>query len=149
VNGQWNYVDPNQNFSNLFIWAGGVDYDLWRNYGWRDSQMTRAFIQDSATAQEYCRAMLARQRSRILSGSLTVRGDSKYKVGDCVFIEEQELYFYIVQVQHSFTYGSDFSTTLSCEYARRPGEFIPHPFDVIGQSVIDVDGKFFKKPPSP
>lgn len=136
VTGKQDYTDIDRITSDFFIWAGGVDYDLWKSYGWAQQGIDRAFIHDRETAKDYCAALLGRQRAQILSCSLTVRGDSKYRVGDCVFIEDQFMYYYTTAVAHSFSYG-EFTTSLTLEYARRPSEFIPHPFEVIGRMVID------------
>ena len=126
----------------MYIWAGGVDYDLWRDYGYSEQRIDRAFIHSEGVAKQYCQALLSRQKSRTLSGSVTVRGDSKYKVGDCVFLEDSFLYFYIVGISHSFSYGSNYTTTLTLEYARRPDEFISNPFDTIGRIYAEIHSDF-------
>lgn len=137
ITGKVDFTDLDRVTSNFFLWAGGVDYDLWRTYGWAQQSEERAFIHDRLVAKQYCSAMLARQKARILSGTVTVRGDSKYRVGDCVFMEDQFMYFYITQISHNFSYG-DFTTTLTLEYARRPDDFIAHPFDVIGSMLVNA-----------
>jgi len=151
VQGGVNYLPGLQNMcGSTFFWAGGVDYDLWRDYGWRDQQITRPFIHSRESAKLYCQQLLARQRARIFTGSLTVRGDSKYRLADCVYIEDTYMYYYITNVSHSFSYGGDYTTTLTLEYGRRPGEFIAHPFDVIGSVLLNsaqrkIDSRFGKQ----
>jgi hypothetical protein len=78
---------------------------------------------------------MARQYSKILTGQITVRGDSKYQVGDTVFIEDENIYYYVTQVSHNFSYGSSYTTTLTLTYGRRPGSYIPYPFDVLGDRL--------------
>lgn len=127
--------DPLPGYNNTtfgMLWAGGVDYDLWRTYGYSQQNIERVFLKNKDVASDYCSALLARQKSRILSCSITVRGDSKYRVGDCAFVEDQFMYYYITSVNHSFSYG-EYTTTLTLEYSRRPGEFLAHPFDAIGR----------------
>ncbi len=140
VTGMQDLVATERLNSGLFMWAGGVDYDLWHTYGWREGgSQDKPFIHTRQDAYAYCQALLSRQKSKVFSGSLSVRGDSKYRVGDCVFIEDQYMYYYIVSVANSFAYGSEYTTTLTLEFSRRPGEFIAHPFDVIGKIQADVD----------
>lgn len=118
-------------------WAGSVDYDLWRNYGYILSDELRVpFLRDASQAILYSHQLMARQYSKILKGRITVRGDSKYQVADTVFVEDENLYFYVVEIQHNFSYGQSFTTTLILEYGRRPGQYIPYPFDLLGDRMI-------------
>lgn len=124
--------------SEAVQWAGSVDYDLWRTYGYKKGADIEApFLRTNTQAVIYAHQLMARQYSKILTGSITVRGDSKYQLGDTVFIEDENLYYYITGVSHSFTYNSTYSTTLTLEYGRRPGHYIPYPFDVLGSRMID------------
>jgi hypothetical protein len=131
VGGQ-NYIPGFNNQAPQILWGGGVDYDLWRTYGYSQQNIERAFLQHRDVARDYCGALLARQKSRVLSCSIGVRGDAKYRVGDCAFVEDQFMYYYITSVNHAFSYG-EYTTTLTLEYSRRPGEFLAHPFDVVGR----------------
>ncbi|RLI82630.1 MAG: hypothetical protein DRP01_09745, partial [Archaeoglobales archaeon] len=115
-----------------YYWAGGVDFDLWRDYGFLQESRTKPQFHSGPACAPYCHALLGRQWGKIFSGSLTLRGDSKYRLGDCVFIESRDMYYYIEGVQNSFTYGSSYTTTLTLGFGRRRGWYIPHPFDVLG-----------------
>lgn len=137
VSGKINYSNVNELTSNFYIWGGGVDYDLWRTYGWAQDSIERPFLHDRETCQLYCAAMLSRQKAKVFGGTVTVRGDSKYRVSDCVFIEDQFMYYYITRVSHSFSYGS-FTTQLELQYGRRPDDFITHPFDTLGSAMFNA-----------
>jgi hypothetical protein len=119
-------------------WAGGVDYDNWRNYGFLSENVQKAYFHSGASARTYIRALLGRERGRVFSGSISVRGDSKYRVGDCVFIESVGMYYYIISVSHVFSYGQSYTTNLTLAYGRRIGELIPHPFDALGKIMIET-----------
>jgi len=123
---------------NEFYWSGGVDYDMWRNYGFMAESIQKAYFHSGDAAKVYCRALLARERGRIFSGSITVRGDAKYRLGDCVFLETQGMYYYVMGIANEFQYGQSFQTTLTLGYGRRIGELIPHPFDVLGGIMIEA-----------
>lgn len=137
VSGKIDWTKVNEVTSNFFIWGGGVDYDLWRTYGWSQNNIERAFLHDRETAKLYCAAMLSRQKAKVFSGSVTVRGDSKYRVGDCAFMEDQFMYYYITRVAHSFNFG-EYTTQLQLEYGRRPDDFIAHPFDTLGDATFNA-----------
>lgn len=119
-------------------WSGGVDYDMWRNYGFMFETKQKAYFHSGNTARTYARALLGRERGRIFTGSVQVRGDAKYHVGDCVYLEGDAMYFYVLGVTHSLTYGGNYVTTLQLGYGRRVGEILPHPFDVLGGIYIET-----------
>lgn len=121
-----------------YYWTGGVDYDMWRNYGYLFERIQKAYFHDGAACVPYARALLGRERGRIFSGSITVRGDSKYRVGDCVFIEDEGMYYYVITVSQNFSYGGSYTTNLTLAYGRRIGEIIPHPFDILGGIVLST-----------
>lgn len=121
-----------------YYWAGGVDYDNWRQYGFMSESMQKAYFHSGDTARTYLRAMLGRERGRVLSASAQVRGDAKYRVGDCVFVECLGMYFYITSTSHSLSYGQSYNTNLTLAYGRRIGELIPHPFDALGKIMIET-----------
>lgn len=126
------------------LWAGAVDYDLWRMYGYFGSEKLEApFLKTSGQAVLYAYQLMARQYSKILSGSITVRGDSKYQLGDTVFIEDENIYYYITQISHNFTYGAEFKTTLTLEYGRRPGYYIPYPFNILGGRLTSAISRLY------
>jgi hypothetical protein len=129
-------------------WAGSVDYDLWRNYGYKEVSIDVQFLRTNEQAVLYAHQLMARQYSKILTGRIIVRGDSKYQLGDTVFIEDENLYYYIVGISHSFTYGSQYSTALELEYGRRPGYYIPYPFDVLGNRLISGIRSIYQTDPT-
>ena len=63
---------------------------------------------------------------------MTVAGNEFYQPGDVVFLPEKGLLYYIDNVQHQFSYGSSFQTSLSLTYGHPPGQYLPSPLDVIG-----------------
>lgn len=118
--------------------AYGADFDLWRQYGFRQDKMEDRPFLWSAEQQcaPYAVMLLSRQRKNIMTGSITVRGNEFYQLGDVVFIQERQLLYYVNGVSHKFGYGSNFTTTLTLTYGHAPGEYIPTPLDVIGKNLI-------------
>jgi len=119
-------------------WAGGVDYDNWRQYGFMSESRQKAYFHSGDAARTYLRALLGRERGRVFTGEMTVRGDSKYRLGDCVFIECIGMYYYVMGVTQSLTFGGEYNTQLTLGYGRRIGEIIPHPFDTLGKIMIEI-----------
>ena len=120
------------------LWAGAVDYDLWRMYGFKNTQDVKVpFLSDPETQlKPYAVFLLLQQRSKVMRGSVTVIGNEYYQLGDVVYLADRDLLFYVTGVSHNFSEGSDFTTTLNLEYGRPPGEYIPTPLDVIGKTLL-------------
>jgi hypothetical protein len=57
--------------------------------------------------------------------------------GEVVFIDSRGLLFYVESVNHSFTNGKSFQTTLDLSYGHTPGEYIPTTVDVIGKLIYN------------
>jgi hypothetical protein len=117
--------------------AFGADFDLWRQYGFRqDRNFDKPYFYDSELqCAPYAKMILTRQHKEILSAEAEVVGNEFYQLGDAVYLSDLQLMFYVQAVRHSFTYETGFSTTLSLTYGRPPGEYIPTPLDVIGKSL--------------
>ena len=133
VNDQMKAVTGGENFIQ---WGGAVDYDLWRQYGYKWKVIQDApFISDAETqAKPLALQHLALQRAVIFSGSMQLAGNEYYQPGDTVYIPSKGLLFYVATVSHSFGYGSSFDTNLTLMYGHPPGVYLPTPMDIIGQS---------------
>lgn len=124
------------------LWAGAVDYDLWRMYGFKSVDDVKVpFLSDPETQlKPYAVFLLLRQRRKVLKGSVTVIGNEYYQLGDVVYLADRDLLFYVTGINHSFGEGEDFTTRLTIEYGRPPGEYIPTPLDVIGKTLLRQNG---------
>lgn len=133
---------PNQGFEvsrggNGIVSATGVDYDLWRMYGFKVSQSRfMPFISNpESQAAPLATWMLSEQRRRIISGQITVTGNEYYQPGEVVYIENNDLLFYVEEVAHNFNWGGNFTTTLTLTYGHNPGEYFPTMLDVVGKGL--------------
>lgn len=119
--------------------AYGVDFDLWRQYGFRaDKTIDKPFF-SSADYQcaPYAVMLLSRQRKNVITGSVTLVGNEFYQLGDVVYVAHRQMLYYVTKITHSFSYnGGDFKTTLELKYGHPPGQYIPTPLDVIGKMQI-------------
>jgi hypothetical protein len=118
----------------LYLWAGGSDFDLWRQYGYKNKEIKVPFISDvESQGRPYAIMELQLQRVGVNRGSVTVAGNEFYQPGDTVFLAEKGLLYYVKSVSHSFSIGQSFTTTLTLTYGHPPGIYLPSPLDVVGQ----------------
>ena len=112
-----------------------VDFDMWRQYGWRaESEFHKPFFW-SADKQSapYGVMLLSRQRKNIVTGTVQIIGNEFYQVGDVVYVSPRQMLYYVNKVSHNFSYEGRFTTTLDLVYGHPVGEYIPTPFDMIGK----------------
>jgi hypothetical protein len=57
--------------------------------------------------------------------------------GEVIYLESFGLLYYVQSVNHSFTYGSTFQTTLTLTYGHTPGEYIPSFLDLMGKAIYN------------
>lgn len=142
------YLDPGKlpanlnNFplgGNAMTTAGAIDYDMWRNYGFKDSvKVTVPFLKDPITqCAPFATMLLSRARKEVLKGTLTISGNEYMQPGEVVFLEDRGLLFYVASVKHNFSFGKQFETTLELTYGHAPGEYIPTTLDVMGKMLYN------------
>lgn len=118
--------------------AYGVDFDLWRQYGFRSEKPFDKPFFSSADYQcaPYAVMLLSRQRKNIVTGTATVVGNEFYQLGDVVYVAHRQMLYYVTKISHNFGYNGDFKTTLELKYGHPPGQYIPTPLDLIGKMQI-------------
>jgi len=122
--------------------AYGVDFDSWRQYGWRAEKPFNKPFFWSAELQcaPYAVMLLSRQRADILKGNITVMGNEFYQLGDVVYVVDRQMLYYVHGISHQIGYDNSFSTSLTLRYGHPPGEYIPTPLDVIGKGLTTKAG---------
>lgn len=126
---------PGSSEGNALVTATAIDYDMWRMYGFRSTQSVSVpFLSDpDSQCAPYALSLLNRARQNILNCELTIAGNEYMQPGEVVYVEDLELLFYVRSVQHTFSYGSSFTTRLSLTYGHSAGEYIPTTLDIIGK----------------
>ncbi len=125
---------------NGMVTAMAVDYDMWRNFGFKSSSTIKGvpFLSDpNSQLAPYASMILSNNRKNILRGTLTISGNEFMQPGEVIFLEDRQLLFYVTSVRHEFAFGSSFSTTLELTYGHAPGEYIPTILDVIGKMIYN------------
>jgi len=127
----------NRSFDGLYFWAGATDFDLWKQYGYKPQKIDLPFVSDpEGQGKPYAFLELAMQKLKVNSASVNIIGNEFYQPGDTVYIPSKGLLYYVTSVNHSFDYGSNFTTSLNLEYGHPAGNYIPSPLDVIGQQLV-------------
>lgn len=145
VHGQEDFIgDRRGNIGNVpVLWAGGTDFDIWRQYGYRPGpQITRPFLKDAESQlAPYAAMLLSRARKNLVTGTITVYGNEYYQLGDVVYLNSRDTLYYVHSVRHQFSHTGTFTTTLELKYGHPLGEYIPTPLDVIGKGLIKFGNK--------
>lgn len=117
--------------------AFSVDYNMWRQYGFKGYQAVSVpFLQDpEAQCAPYSVFLLNQARQNILKGSVTVIGNEFLQPGEVYYIEDVGLLFYAESVSHSFSYNQSFTSRINLVFGHSPGEFIPTVLDIIGKGL--------------
>lgn len=121
-----------------YYWAGAVDFDLWRQYGYISKTLEIPFFSDAeGQSRPYAYLEMILQKAGINRGDITVAGNEFYQPGDTVYIPSKGLLYYVRTVSHSFSYSSkSFTTSLDLSLGHPPGEYLPSPLDIIGQELV-------------
>lgn len=138
--------DQLRNAIPLLFWAGAVDFDSWRQFGFRTpQQFTRPDFSDpESQCAPYAVFKLLQQRRNIHKGTIAVVGNEFYRPGDVVFINSKNMLYYVEDVDHSLSFGDGrFTTRLTLTYGHPLGDYIPTPLDVIGKGVLSNKKRAF------
>lgn len=122
---------------NALVTALAIDYDMWRNYGYKDPYPINVpFLTDPVSQLgPYASMILSRNRHNILRGTITISGNEFMQPGEVIYLEDRNLLFYVTSVSHSINVGSGFTTTLDLSYGHSIGEYIPTVMDTIGKLI--------------
>lgn len=122
---------------NSQVSAIAIDYDMWRNYGFKQGYVINVpFLTDpESQLGPYASIILSRDRHNVLSGTLTISGNEYMQPGEVIFLEDRNMLFYVSSVTHSLDLGSSFTTTLELNYGHGIGEYIPTVMDTIGKMI--------------
>lgn len=129
---------------NAVVSAFAVDYDMWRMYGFRSEKSVAApfFNNPDTQCAPYAVYLLNLARKNVIQGSITVAGNEYYQPGDVVYIEDEDMLFYVTDVAHNFGWNSFYTTTLTLKYGHKPGIYIPTILDIVGKILYNSRESF-------
>jgi len=128
-------ITNNNGLSSAFA----IDYDLVRTYGLKStSPVNIPFLTDPKTQlAPYASTLLAKARKNILRANVTIVGNEYQQPGEVVYIEDNQMLYYVKSVNHEFSFNGSFTTSLNLEYGHAPGDYIPNVFDTVGKVIYN------------
>lgn len=122
---------------NGLVTAFAIDYDLWRNYGFKQgAKIDVPFLSNpESQCAPFAAMILSRNRAEVIAGSITISGNEYMQPGEVVYLQDRQMLFYVNSVRHSFQEGSGFTTTMDLGYGHTPGDYIPTYLDSIGKLI--------------
>jgi len=96
-----------------------IDPEKSRKYGIKDISKSFNFIRDTDTLNYFAVAELNHINKKEYTGSITIAGRPELKLGMPVYLQCEDIYAYIVSINHDFDFGQSFTTTLGVECIRR------------------------------
>ena len=78
------------------------------------------------------------KNNKFSNGTVTVKGEAKYKVGQRCILESENLEFYIESVSHNFTMYGSWTTTLGLTRGIAPGERFTAPWGAFEEFTLNV-----------
>lgn len=100
-----------------------VDYALVAKYGWKGQDFDSSFYNTARQAYYAAAVELDKQNKTTEGCSVTIPLRPEIKAGYPVYIEENDCFYYIESVNHSFSYGGSCTTSLTLTCQRK--KFIP------------------------
>jgi hypothetical protein len=79
----------------------------------------------AASINIFAKSLLKRLLAGKYQGQVTIVGRPEIDPGRPVYIPIRNMIYYVETVEHSFTFGNTFTTTLHLSYGRKPWEFLP------------------------
>ena len=100
-----------------------VDYALVAKYGWKGQDFDSSFYSNGRQAYYAAAVELDKQNKTTEGCSVTIPLRPEMKAGYPVYIEENDCYYYVESINHSFSYGGSCTTSLTLTCQRK--KFIP------------------------
>jgi len=101
------------------IYGFAIDYDKLFKYGLRVTVINSNHITSPDAIVTYAQRELARRNSLVSNGSLTIQGRPELKLGYPVYLSSKDMFCYVSGIEHSFSFGGSFETTLSLTAFRK------------------------------
>jgi hypothetical protein len=117
-------VDVSGNLSTVTsnsIVDNGISYDprLTLQFGERIVPRNVPWLTTKEKCQEWAALELAMQTANIRQCQMTIIGRPELRLGYPIFVPSRDCFYYIKGIEHSFVFGSSFTTTLTLNAERR------------------------------
>ena len=145
-------------FRNLEVGIGGewgvkgvyVDYSLVAKYGWKSAEFDSTYYHSARQAYYAAATELDRQNKNTEGCEISIPLRPEIKPGYPVYVEENDCYYYVESVNHSFSYGGSCTTGLTLVCQRKkfipPGlrgvKFRDDPARAVNLGATELPGKY-------
>jgi len=98
-----------------------VDSRLYEKFGAvMAPAQTRVGLENQAFLETYGINILTRVNARYRTGSITIAGDARFRIGNPLFVPHRNMVYYIERVSHIYAAGGQYITKLTLSYGRSP-----------------------------
>jgi cell wall-associated NlpC family hydrolase len=105
-------------------------------YGTREQTVEHPYVWSSEQCAYYGKSLMRRMNADLHQGTVTITGRAEMQPGYPVYIPARNRVYYVKSVDHSYTFGGQFSTTLGLSLGRKPWDLLPELLDY-SPSVVD------------
>jgi hypothetical protein len=95
-----------------------VDFALMERFGIREKTVNLTFGSNPKSLRAMACSEMAKANSNVFSATITIACRPELRLGYPVYIEHMDVYYYIKGIQHSISFGSKASTTLTLSAKR-------------------------------
>ncbi|MFA5732779.1 MAG: hypothetical protein WC934_12350 [Acidithiobacillus sp.] len=106
-------IHQSVNSSSPVVYGYFQDHILAKKYGLRVETVEIPFVNTADQCTQYAALELGRRNALEYTGSITIIGRPELRLGYPVYISHRDEFYYLVGIDHSFSFGGDFDTTLT------------------------------------
>jgi len=108
------------NIDSLLVPRGiFTNYNLARHFGMRTEQLSMKYFTTPNMCYYHAISEMDRINANKYKGSITIIGRPEIRLGYPVYIESRDIFGYIENVDHNFTFGGPFTTSLQLSAIRK------------------------------
>jgi hypothetical protein len=102
----------------------GIAYSplLTLQYGEREQQRHMPWLRNPKQCEFWGKVELARANALVRQGSISIIGRPELRLGYPVYIPSRDAFYYVKGIEHRFSFGGNFSTTLTVVAERSKGK---------------------------
>lgn len=139
VNGMMDVLDVQGNEVPLEMVNYYEDPGLVFKYGRRIVTIHHPFIRSKEDCFFFAKSLMMRINAERFNGQITILGRPEIQPAMPVYIPYRNMIYYIKTVDHKFTFGGTFTTTLQLTYGHKPWEILPELLDYRTSTTFDAN----------
>lgn len=105
---------------------------LARYYGTREQSIEHPYVWGAEQCAYYGKSFMRRSNADLHQGTVTITGRAEIQPGFPVYIPGRNKIYYIKSVDHTYTFGGQFTTSLGLSMGRKPWDILSEMLDYSG-----------------